>query len=676
MGRIRNWLVCRANATRRRFSSRSSLILAITAIVALAIGGGVYVRQNVLSVQAELPQLQLGRLRDGVVAIADLHRVSIALNEARDNAGRDSAMIEALDFLYVRAEVLAAALADRRGDDDRAADGEKLLRLITRTVELGDAWLAAAPDEREAASQALLDQLRVANAALIRFVNVQQHAQSAAIAEQSQALFDMSLSTGGLLLVFVVISSVALALLRAEIKSRIQRREAEQQARFLAYFDQMTGLPNRVQFTETLRERLESAGDGQDGAVLALIDLDGFKGVNDTHGHAMGDAFLQSVADRIASSVRPFDGFAARLGGDEFAIIANLPRDAAERAAFAQRVLDAIRAPLAIEGVALAPRASLGMACVEACNNSGDDGVDVDVDEEVSALMKRADLALYEAKARGKDCHAIFDAAMDARIERRRVFERDLAEALGRDEMFQLYQPQVMLADGAVYGFEALARWQRPDGVAAPGEFIAIAERTGLIVDIDLWGLDRALSQAAAWRRGGGSVSPSISVNLSALHFRSDAIVSSVAFALEKHDVPPEALTLELTETLLIEDWPTISKVLNALHRLGVKIALDDFGSGFSSLNYLRHLHADMIKIDRSFLRDLESSRDARAILSALVDLTRSLDMELLVEGVETVDQQRLLLELGCTRAQGYLFGRPLSVADASAMLDQARCAA
>ncbi len=655
----------------RVLSNPVSFAVAIVCVAALTLVGGLYAHRNLQIVHDEVPEIEAGRLRDGIVTFGDLHRVTLSLASAGEvlAPAETGSLRAALDYLYVRVDTLEKAFGDqiatKPGDSParRAAIHEvrTLIALLKTTIETGDAALSEAPVDAAARRQ-VISAIEDTNRHLIKLVNRQQHAQLQAISTQSEALLNMTLSAAGLLVFFAAISVVTLAVLRAEIRARRDRHVAEKRANHLAYFDQMTGLSNRTRFTERLEDQLTRRARGCTLPLIALVDLDGFKAVNDTHGHGMGDAMLKAVADRIQKAVEPYDGMAARLGGDEFAVIATLEPTDNAHAEFCRRILDAIRAPLNIAQIALAPRASIGLAVADSNVAS------------VTKLLKRADLALYEAKELGRDTFVVYDDQLDARAELNRAYRRDLAHAIGRGEMYLVYQPQVRISDGSVYGFEALVRWRRPDGDVLPSEFIGIAEQTGLIIDIDLWGLRTATRQLAEWRAESG-VDATISVNLSALHFRGDSIVESVSDALLESGLPAHLLTLEITETLLVEDWEHLSGTINALHRLGVRIALDDFGSGYSSLNYLRQIGADLVKIDRSFLRDLEGSSEARTILANLVRLTSDLGMNLLVEGVETPMQRAMLLELGCSRAQGFLFSQPVTDDIAGAMLNPPRAA-
>lgn len=642
---------------RRAFSSRAGLLGAIAAVVALGLGGGVYVERNLSVVERELPELEAGRLRQGFVALGDLQRLTLALIEADEPAetAHRTAMSRALDYLYVRADSMAPARSGAAPGPHVEASAEALLAALRTVIEIGDQALAENAATAGAARARLIDQIEAANTLLIRYVNAQEQAQIAAIRSQSRALFNMSYSSAALLVVFMLISTAALTLLRSEMLARLRLRVAERRARFLAFFDQMTGLSNRSRFTEDLQAALERCRGAAARPVLALVDLDRFKDVNDTHGHAVGDAYLRAVAERLRVVAEAHGGVAARLGGDEFAVLAMVGDDDEEKRQVGKHILDAIRAPLRLDDVAVTPRASVGVASAVTADTP-------------SRLLKRADLALYEVKRNGRDNFRVYDATLDEVVRRRESFERDLSKAVALDELFLVYQPQVRIADGGVYGFEALARWRRGQIVAEPDEFIGLAERNGLIVDIDLWGLQVATRQLAQWRDA-RDVDASVSVNMSPLHFRSERIVAAVATALEQSDLPPERLTIEITETVLLQDWAMLSRVIEALRGLGVRIALDDFGSGYSSLNYLRRLNADQVKIDRSFQLDLESSREARAILQALVELCGTLGIELVVEGVETDAQRRLLEEFGCRRAQGFLFGRPVDEAAAATML-------
>ncbi|HEX7187645.1 MAG TPA: EAL domain-containing protein, partial [Actinomycetes bacterium] len=421
--------------------------------------------------------------------------------------------------------------------------------------------------------------------------------------------------------------------------------------------DDLTGLPNRVLFLDRLEHALLRAR--RSGATLAVVfvDVDEFKLVNDTLGHELGDALLQEVAGRLGRAVRESDS-AARLGGDEFALLLeNVEPD--DVVVCVERVLTVLREPLTIGGQRVLTRASIGVSV----NTAGD--------EQPGGLLRKADMAMYQAKAQGKDRFVMYEATMQDRVRRRMELELDLHRALERGEFVLWYQPVVALGSEEVTGVEALVRWLDPlRGMVPPGEFIPLAEETGLMVPLGRWILQEACRQAAAWRgslAGLGDVS--LSVNISPRQLRDPGLVGDVSRALDSAGLPATALKLELTESALITDTDVILDRLAKLKALGVDLAIDDFGTGYSSLGYLRRFPVDELKIDKSFVDDLIASRSGASLAEVVVTLAATLGMRTVAEGVETREQAVLLREMGCAEAQGFLFHRPMPPEDVEAVL-------
>ena len=436
-------------------------------------------------------------------------------------------------------------------------------------------------------------------------------------------------------------------------------QRAQAQISHMARHDALTNLPNRTLFRERLERALQLAKRGDQLAVFCL-DLDHFKEINDSLGHPVGDALLSAVASRLRTCLTDSDTV-ARLGGDEFAIVqlcANCEPTAV--AALASEIVEIVAAPYDIEGHHLVIGVSIGIAL------SPDDGDNPD------ELLKRADLALYRAKADGRGTYRFFETGMDARVQARRLMELDLRVALRREEFEVYYQPIRDLASDETAAFEALVRWNHGErGQIQPAQFIPIAEDTGLIVQLGEWVLRRACKDAAGW-----SKPASVAVNLSPVQFRNPDLVASVKSALADCGLPPHRLELEITESVLLQNSDTARAVLNELRAHGVKISLDDFGTGYSSLSYLRSFPFDKIKIDRSFVSELASSDDAMAIIRAVAGLGKSLGMVTTAEGVENAEQLALLRREGCTQAQGYLFSKPRPAAEVERLLSGARASA
>lgn len=422
------------------------------------------------------------------------------------------------------------------------------------------------------------------------------------------------------------------------------RKELEAELRRLALVDPLTGLPNRALFADRLGHALSNSRRDEPVAVL-FIDLDRFKVVNDSLGHVGGDRLLILVAERLLGSLRPEDTV-ARFGGDEFvALLEGLP-DPSEATEVAQQLLTTIRAPYLLESQEAMVDASIGVAVGWPGRTLADD------------LLRHADLALYRAKDMGRATYAIFDPGMGDEAARRSALEIDLRRAVERKEFIVHYQPIVNLADRRVVGAEALVRWVHPvRGLVFPGEFIDLAEETGLIVPMGAAVLEAACRQAASWQLADSDAPPLVmSVNLSARQIRAPGLVPTVAHALASSGLPPEALRLELTEQVLIDEGPATATTLRALKEMGVSLAIDDFGMGYSSLSSLRHLPVDNLKIDRSFVAGLNRDPGAGAIAEAMISLARALNLVVTAEGIETDDQFDWVLQAGCTLGQGFLF--------------------
>jgi len=417
-----------------------------------------------------------------------------------------------------------------------------------------------------------------------------------------------------------------------------ERRRADEKIAHLAHYDALTDLPNRVLFREQIERELRKADQGEQFALL-YIDIDEFKGINDSLGHHVGDELLKTVATRIRGCIKPGD-LIARLGGDEFAVIQTAIDTAADVEDFVRRVYDAIRQPCQCLGHELSTDASIGIALAPR------DGTELD------QLVKHADLAMYAAKAGGRRIYRFFEPAMDANAKARLTMEQDLRQALA-DGGFEIhYQPVVDLRRDEVSGCEALLRWRHPQrGMISPAEFIPVAEDTGLINELGDWVLRTACAEAATW--------PDhirLAVNVSPVQLKCQTLALKIASALAASGLKPGRLELEITEAVLIRDDEAALAILHQLRAVGVRIALDDFGTGFSSLSYLKRFPFDKIKIDRCFVSDISETDGSSSIVQAVVNIAAALRMTTTAEGVETEAQRELLRRLGCTEMQGYLF--------------------
>jgi diguanylate cyclase (GGDEF)-like protein len=422
-----------------------------------------------------------------------------------------------------------------------------------------------------------------------------------------------------------------------------------------AFHDSLTGMPNRALFLDRVSHALTRV-EGTSGAVgVLVIDLDDFKTVNDSLGHGFGDALLIQVAGRLGSRLRPSDTL-ARLGGDEFAVLLEEVGAAGDAARVADSVLEALAQPFTVAGREVWLNGSIGIALGSS---------------EAETLLRDADLAMYRAKADGKGRHQAFEPGMHTEIIERLELEVELKGAIERGELVLFYQPIFNLRTGAIVGLEALVRWRHPTrGLIPPGRFIPLAERSGTIDDLGRWVLHTACHQGALWRaRYPALPDIKVGVNASATQLRGPGLVSHVAEALEAAQLPPDALTLEVTETALMDDLEGAVRRLDELKELGIEIAVDDFGTGHSSLRYLQRLPLDNLKIAKPFVDEIENPDPKPPVVRAVLDLTDVFNLRPVAEGIERPEQAARLLELGCELGQGFLLSRPVPAAEADELL-------
>jgi diguanylate cyclase (GGDEF)-like protein/PAS domain S-box-containing protein len=439
-----------------------------------------------------------------------------------------------------------------------------------------------------------------------------------------------------------------------------ERKELEERLRHQAFHDTLTGLPNRALVLDRAEQMLARARRQQIPVAALYVDVDGFKHVNDTFGHAAGDELLQTVAARLMTVVREGDT-AARLGGDEFIVLLEGSTLDAGPELVAERLLEVLREPYEMSGKLgrqLTITASIGIAV----------GAHTDADE----LLRDADLAMYDAKVSGRNRYKLFASSMQSSSQDRLTLEMDLGEALERQQFFLLYQPTFDLRSESVTGVEALIRWRHPTrGIISPREFIPIAEDSGLIVPIGRWVLAQACRQASIWHDRGHRIG--MSVNVSGRQLDEDDLIEDVRQALQDSGLDPAVLTLEVTETTLMRDPVAAADRLHQLKQLGVRIAIDDFGTGYSSLAYLRQFPADALKIDRSFIGGIATSKASAALIHTLVQLGKTLDIETLAEGIEDQAQLQTLQRESCDQGQGFLFSRPIDVDTVEQFLNAAK---
>ena len=446
-----------------------------------------------------------------------------------------------------------------------------------------------------------------------------------------------------------------------------ERKRSEREIHRLAYYDSLTGLPNRVLFKDRVTQAIAHAHRYQYHLALLFLDLDRFKVINDTLGHNVGDMLLKNVADRLAESVRHSDSIGrsandlghelARLGGDEFTVLLTNLRDVQDASKVARRILEALARPFAVSGHEIFVTVSVGIAIFPA------DGESVDV------LLKNSDTAMYHAKEQGRNNVQYYSNAMNAAANERLRLEGEVRHATEREEFVVYYQPQIDLRSGRIIGAEALVRWQHPQrGLLPPAEFLQAASDTGMIRAIDEWMLRTACRQNRTWQQRGLAV-PRVSINVSHSLFHGTTLLKAVEDTLAETGLTPDRLELELTESIAMRNVDTSITVLQQLKTMGVQLAIDDFGTGYSSLSYLQRLPVNRVKIDQSFVRELLSLVQPVPIVRAIIAMAHSLQLEVLAEGVEDDRQRSMLMAEGCDQAQGYLFGRPMPAAELERLL-------
>ncbi|MDB5805668.1 MAG: hypothetical protein JWN73_2990 [Betaproteobacteria bacterium] len=438
-----------------------------------------------------------------------------------------------------------------------------------------------------------------------------------------------------------------------------QRKLAEEQIKALANYDNLTGLPNRRLFSERFNAAIEVARLHSGRLAALFVDLDRFKQINDTQGHSAGDSVLCEVAERLNRCVRGGNDEAdvvARLGGDEFVVLLTQVAEPQQAHRVAERILVALRKPFNINGHENFISASVGLA------HYPEDGLDVD------SLLRNADAAMYSVKAQGRNDVRAYRPELNLADRQRWEMERDLHKALEREELELHYQPQVDARTGLIPGVEALMRWNHNGRTVPPNEFIPIAEENGLIVPFGEWALDASARQASAWlRQGLGPVR--VSVNIPGSHFQKPGFVELVRRVLERTGLPGHLLEIEITETMLVQDIATTLVTLKGLQEMNVRMSIDDFGTGYSSLSYLQRFDIDQLKIDRSFVTDIDTDGGNDTITAAIIAMAAALKLEVIAEGVETREQVQLLQRRGCQMMQGYYFSRPLAAAKMTALL-------
>jgi diguanylate cyclase (GGDEF)-like protein/PAS domain S-box-containing protein len=436
-----------------------------------------------------------------------------------------------------------------------------------------------------------------------------------------------------------------------------EKRQFMHTLQWRAEHDELTGLPNRFLLSKRLEQAIAAVQRYHGTLAVGMLDLDGFKLINDRYGHATGDRLLVAVADRLKQIMRGEDTV-ARLGGDEFVLVLRV-QDTEELESAMRRFLSALSSAYTIDGIGIHISASIGVTLYPSDN------------EDAETLLRHADQAMYKAKQRGRDCFHLFDVSLDKKAKMAFETVIRVSEALHNGELCLYYQPKINLNSGAVIGFEALLRWQHPQkGLIPPLDFLPLVEQTDLIVEIGEWVIDQALNQIGRWAALGHTWS--VSVNIAALHFQRADFTETLKSLLACHpNVAPQMLDIEIVESVVLENIQHVSKRLIACQNLGVTFSLDDFGTGYSSLSYLKQLPTQSIKIDQSFIRHILDDKDSFVLTKAIISLAKSFNREVIAEGVETVEQGVLLMRLGCDVAQGYGIAKPMPVEQVSRWVAQ-----
>jgi diguanylate cyclase (GGDEF)-like protein len=463
-------------------------------------------------------------------------------------------------------------------------------------------------------------------------------------------------------------------MLDRSIRYSIQHKRSEDKIRRMAYYDSLTNLPNRSLFHDRLRQAVAQGERHKSRMAVLFLDLDNFKRVNDTLEHRIGDMLLQEVAERLSSCLRssdtvsrqdvdPFFNTVARLGGDEFTILL-LDIDSMDSAArVARRILKVIARPFRLERHEVFVTGSIGIAVFP------DDGRDMDT------LLKNADTAMYHAKEHGKNNFQFYKQSMNASAFERMTLENDLRKAIAQDEFLLYYQPRLDLETGRICAMEALIRWKNSErGLVSPADFIPLAEESGLIIPIGEWVLRSACRQLNIWQRNEApDMLVAVSMNISGKQFRQKGLVREIEGILRDYDIEPEKLEVEITESVMMKNAELTMYTLERLKEMGVRLSMDDFGTGYSSFNYLKRFPLDVIKIDKSFVKDVNNNEEDAAIVRAIIAMARSLKLRVIAEGVETPEQLRFLQENGCDEIQGYLLSKPVPAEDVISLIRSVR---
>lgn len=647
--------MARPGNTRAQFNNllSSRWFILICALMLMLISG--VVAGNVHLTIAQLEQdkkvFDSQNLRSGVVSVVDVQRLLLIMQEALTIGEMTPALHADLraasDMLYVRADSFYAP----RQADASFPSPERVAGSMLRIVDAMDVDAQAGYPDLEASWTNLLGLAEQSRRDLVDHLDRVQRYQADLLDMQLMAVTEKRNVVWAALAGLMLFAISALVLLRSEILATKARQQAEARIRHLAFHDPLTGLPNRAQF----QEHLSTCLDGGQSVTLMILDVDEFKLINDTYGHSAGDTILIHISNVLQEVASAYDCFVARLGGDEYALIVPQVRlpDATE---ICDLVMAQVRVGIVIEGEVINPQTSVGIA------TSTQIGASLHLDAE--ALSRAADFALYTAKSAGRGRYTVYDEALEVKFLARRKMVEELPGAIANGEMEIFLQPKLRLETSEIYGFEALVRWRRDGVLVPPDEFIATAEESGQIIDLDRSVLRRSCRMVADFNSTHGTAF-SISVNFSALQFNAKRFCGVVQDVLADTGLPAHLLIIEVTETAEFGDLEQAKPIISALQSLGVRIAIDDFGVGFSSLSYLRNTFADEVKFDRSLVKDIEHSSSSRFLLDSMIEIAHQLSLEVTIEGVETDSQLQIIAPMGAMNGQGYHWCKPLPAEDA-----------
>ena len=641
---------CRLDRVLDAFASRTGLVATIGIVLAVSLGVGHHVQTLVTRLEIGQTSLQNAQIRNGYVAISDIQRLVLIAFEAAEEGEMVPEMAEefisATDMLFVRMDTFQRILGENKG----STAGQQAVVSLDKITRIADQAISDDFRDMSGVTKRLIAEFEMARIHLVQYLDDTRRQQDDLVLVQTAAVRSQRMVVIANLLGLTILVSGTLMLLRREVLGRRAREKAERDVAFLAFFDPLTELPNRAHYQDHLNRMLEA------GQIIAMIhvDVDEFKAINDTHGHVAGDEVLRHVGGILVEKARLYGGFAARMGGDEFALLLATDQTPV-LTGLAEEILASMGEPLIVHGASIDIGLSIGIAT----------STQVSTFRATPDLLTRVtDFALYASKTDGRGRYTIYDQALEARFRERRAMLEELPLAISSGDLRVFLQPKVALPGRSVLGFEALVRWQRGDQLVPPGEFIELAEESGLVVEIDLFMLNTAVKKVADWNRQYGT-DFHVAVNLSALHFGAPRIVSQVEEALWNAAFPADHLTLEITESVELRDWSQAVTIIRELRALGVRVAIDDFGTGFSSLAYLRATMADELKIDRTLVIEVETSKKARLLLSSVIDIAHNLGFSVTVEGIESPGQAQIVSDLGAGTGQGFLFGRPEPALDA-----------